>query len=397
MNIPRQINCSTHETGSFRKRHMFSVTQTILSASSVQADRIVRLMWFVERRFQRLLWSAVRGSYQRRRPLAWENPTPRRAGFVTILSACCLILADQAAAQSANQAQLTREQAPSPFAATVPPSAVEGGHAVAAPGDADLGEQRILKRAEEYEPFTISAGVPFYWTSNAALTRNNEEGDFVVAPAAAAFYEPRITSNLYGLLDVREQLFYYDRFDEFNFGSFDVEAGLRYIVPQWHNLLLRLEYDYNRLTKKNSFEAFFQNHAFILNAEIPFRFGRAQQLTLGGDVNISAAAEEPNQPAPPNVSAISARRNEYDVYLGYSVTLTRSFFINAVGRIVVRQYWEGDRDDVSESLALTANYRVNKYLTVSAVSTFAANQSNESVFDYQVANIGGAVAFAVKF
>ena len=28
---------------------------------------------------------------------------------------------------------------------------------------------------------------------------------------------------------------------DFNFGSFDVEAGLRYIVPQWHNLLLRLE------------------------------------------------------------------------------------------------------------------------------------------------------------
>jgi hypothetical protein len=52
---------------------------------------------------------------------------------------------------------------------------------------------------------------------------------------------------------------------------------------------------------------------------------------------------------------------------------------------------------VCEALALTANYRVNKYLTVSAVSTLAANQSNQSVFDYQVANIGGAIAFAVKF
>ena len=31
-----------------------------------------------------------------------------------------------------------------------------------------------------------------------------------MAPAAAAFYEPRITPNLYGLIDVREQLFYYD-------------------------------------------------------------------------------------------------------------------------------------------------------------------------------------------
>jgi hypothetical protein len=200
---------------------------------------------------------------------------------------------------------------------------------------------------------------------------------------------------LYGLIDVREQLFYYDRFDNFNFGSFDVEVGLRYLVPQWHNLLLRAEYDYNRLTEKNSFAAFFQNHAFIIDASVPFQFGRAQTLTLGADLNISIAAEESGQP--PNINAISAQRSDYAVYLGYSAVLTRSFFINAVGTLVVRQYYEGGRDDISEILALTANYRVNKYLTLSAVSTFAASQSNQSVFDYQVANLGGAVALQVKF
>jgi hypothetical protein len=180
-------------------------------------------------------------------------------------------------------------------------------------------------------------------------------------------------------------------------GSFDVEAGLRYLVPQWHNLLLRLEYNYNRLTKKNSFEAFFQNHGFITNAEIPFRFGRAQQLSLGADINISMAAEESQQAPPPNISAISARRNDYEIYAGYSVGFTRSFFVNAVGRLVLRQYWEGGRDDISEILALTANYRVNKFLTVSTVSTLAADQSNQSVFDYKVANLGGAVAFSLNF
>src|SRR5438105_6721100 len=243
----------------------------------------------------------------------------------------------EASAQNPNQAQSTHDLAPSAFPATVHPSGVEGGNVVAAPGDADLGEQQILKRVEGYQPFTISAGAPFYWTSNVALTRNNEQSDFVVAPAAAAFYEPRITSNLYGLIDVREQLFYYDRFTDFDFGSFDVEAGLRYLVPQWHNLLLRVEYDYNRLTKKDSFSAFFQNHGFIFNAEVPFHLSRAQQLSFGVDANISAAAEESNQPPPPNVSSISARRNEYETYVAYSAIVTRAFFINAVGRIVVRQ------------------------------------------------------------
>ena len=316
------------------------------------------------------------------------------SGLVATLCALFFTFANEGSAQTANQAQLTREQAPSAFPSTVP-SGPESGNVVAAPGDADLGEQQILKRTEEYQPFTISAGVPFYWTSNVALTRNGAQSDFVVAPSAAAFYEPRITNTLYGLVDVREQLFYYDQFDNFNFGSFDFEVGLRYLVPQWHNLLLRIEYDYNRLTEKNSFAAFFQNHALIIDAEIPFRFGRAQTLTLGADANISLAATESHQP--PNINAISAQRTDYAVYLGYSAFLTRSFFVNAVGTLVVRQYYEGGRDDISEILALTANYRVNKYLTLSAVSTLAASQSNQSVFDYQVANLGGAVALQVKF
>jgi len=314
--------------------------------------------------------------------------------LVATLCVLFFTFANEGSAQTANQAQLTREQAPSAFPSTVP-SGPEAGNVVAAPGDADLGEQQILKRTEEYQSFTISAGVPFYWTSNVALTRSGEQSDFVVAPSAAAFYEPRITNTLYGLVDVREQLFFYDQFDNFNFGSFDFEVGLRYLLPQWHNLLLRIEYDYNRLTEKNSFAAFFQNHAIILDAEIPFRFGRAQTLTLGADANISMAATESHQA--PNINAISAQRTDYAVYLGYSAFLTRSFFVNAVGTLVVRQYYEGGRDDISEILALTANYRVNKYLTLSAVSTLAASQSNQIVFDYQVANLGGAVALQVKF
>ena len=113
---------------------------------------------------------------------------PHLCGFVTTLCVLVFAPANKSSAQTANQAQLTREQAPSAFPPTVPPSGVEGGNVAAAPGDADLGEQQILKRTEEYQPFTISAGAPFYWTSNVALTRSGEQSAFVVAPAFAAFY-----------------------------------------------------------------------------------------------------------------------------------------------------------------------------------------------------------------
>ena len=52
---------------------------------------------------------------------------------------------------------------------------------------------------------------------------------------------------------------------------------------------------------------------------------------------------------------------------------------------------------VSEVLALSANYRIRDNLTLSAISTFVANQSSRSVFDYQVFNIGGGVSLTWRF
>ena len=153
---------------------------------------------------------------------------------------------------------------------------VDNGRAVESENDADIGEQEILKRIERYEPFTVSVATPIYYTSNVALVRNGEQSDTVFAPAAGIFYAPRFTQTLYGSFSVQRQEFYYDKFSALDFGSFDVRAGLSTILPKAHNLILRAEYDYNRLTFSNSFNDFFNNHSIFLSAELPFRIGRAQ-------------------------------------------------------------------------------------------------------------------------
>src|SRR5439155_591207 len=82
----------------------------------------------------------------------------------------------------------------------------------------------------------------------------------------------------------------------------------------------------------------------------------------------------------------------YYGYLGYSVNLTLAFTINAVGRVVARDYHQNGRTDVSEILSATATYRLTNWWSVSAISSFAHNDSNQDVFDYNVANVGGAIA-----
>jgi hypothetical protein len=259
------------------------------------------------------------------------------------------------------------------------------GYAAPSANDADLGVQAILKRQEEYQPFTFSASLPYYWTSNVALVNTGEVSDGVLAPAFVFAYQPRLVKTLYGEFIASQQLFYYDRFGAFNFTSFDAIAGVVYYLPKYHNLTLRLRYDYNRLTD-DEFNEFFANHSIVVSADMPFRFGRAMQLNLGALADVSVAAA-PSSP----------QRSDFDFYGGYHVQFSRSFSMDAVGRLLVKPYYEGDRTDVSELLALSADYRVRNWLTLSAVSTFAWNQSNHSVFNYSVVNLGGALALTFKF
>jgi hypothetical protein len=306
------------------------------------------------------------------------------------ICAAALILADQSAQGQAppgsaqSRAELLGRQAyPGPSAT---PSAETEGYAVTSPNEKDIGEQQILKRVEEYEPFTISIYSPFYWTSNAALVSRGEQDDVLFAPGVTLMYQPRITKTLYAQVGVVQQFFFYDKLTELNFASLDVIAGLVYYLPQFHNLSLRGYYDYNRLTDTHNFDELFVNNSIILNAEVPFRIARAQQIFLGLNLNLSFYGN-PESP----------QRNNYSLYANYDLALSRSFSLDAAFQFVVRDYYSGDRTDVNEILSLSGNYRVRDWLTLSALSSFAWNQSNHSVFDYSVANVGGGVALTLKF
>jgi len=307
------------------------------------------------------------------------------AGTMSILAATSF--AQGPSSQDVDRAQLLQGQTQPPFGPAGLPEGVEDGHAASSPNDADIGEQEILKRTTEYQPLTLSLGSPIFYTSNVALTRSGEKSDVVIAPVVGASYDPQITRTLYGHVGAWEQIFYYGKYTGFNFGSLDAQAGLNYFLPQFHNLILRGWYDFNRLTSDDRLgDEFFSNHALIFNAELPFQFSRAQQLSVGADANISVGADHQ-----------SPRRNDYEGYVGYSASLTRAFTINAVGRVVARDYHQNGRTDVSEIISAAATYHLTNWCSISAISSFAHSDSNQDVFDYNVANVGGAIALTAKF
>lgn len=292
----------------------------------------------------------------------------------------------QTVATGTERAQLLQGETQPPFGASGPEGFVDG-RAVSSPNDPDIGVQELLTAGARYEPFTVSLATPVFFTSNVVLTPNNEKSDVVFAPTVSAFYDPQLTPTLYAHFGAREQVFYYGEHTEFNFASLDCQAGLTYLLPQYYNLILRAWYDFNRFTFDDRLgDEFFSDHRIILNAELPFRLGRAQQISVGTDANLSVGADHQ-----------FPRRNDYESYIGYSVGLTRSFSIQAAGRFVVRHYHQNDRNDVSEIVSAEATYRVANWCSLSAISSFAHNESNQEMFDYDVGDVGGVLELTIKF
>ena len=67
------------------------------------------------------------------------------------------------------------------------------------------------------------------------------------------------------------------------------------------------------------------------------------------------------------------------------------------GHVVVRDYHQNGRTDVSEVLSLSGTYRATKWWSLSAISSFANSDSNQDMFDYRVVNAGGALSLAIRF
>ncbi len=342
------------------------------------------------------LLDAKAAAAQKSRPFMGIRSSHRPGSIAAFVwSLFCLTLGSQAIAQvaigpvgpsaiqSQNRADILRN--PAAPLGTAQPSGAEGGYVQASPNDNDLGEQQILQRKEEYLPFTFSASMPVYYTSNVALVNHGAQDDVMFAPGLTLTYQPQLTRTLYAEVGVVQQWFIYGRFDDLNFASFDAIVGLAYYMPQFHNLTLRARYDYNSLTD-TSFDQFFSNNSIILSGNMPFRIDRVQQIGIGFDAQLSFAAD-PDGP----------RRNEYSFWAGYSVNLTRGFSIDATARLAVRDYHVGSRTDVSEILSLSANYRINQWFTVSLLTSFSWNQSDQDVFDYSVADLGAGISGAIQF
>lgn len=264
--------------------------------------------------------------------------------------------------------------------------APEPGYAPSSPADQDLGEQRLLVPDSRYKSFTLFANASEFYTSNAALTNGQGQGDWFTALQFGAAWIPRIAGNLYGEVSALQQLYRYADLTGLSFNSLDVGGGLIYVFRDFGDLSAFARYNYNLLTDASSSNSIFYQQTIRLGLQKPFVFSRAHSATVAFNTDL-------NLDGWPDYSL----RNRFALLAGYQANLTRKLQANLFYQIAYMPFVDIDRQDWNQILSAGLAYNFTPWFSINASVSASFNDSNEDFFTYSVLNTGAGVSAVLRF
>lgn len=253
------------------------------------------------------------------------------------------------------------------------------------PGSTDLGEQRILKRQDEYEAFSFSAAAAGYLTNNVALVSAGEQDDAFMVTTLVAAWRPRLTRRLYGELSITQQMYRYEEYGVLDFQSLEPAVGLTYLSDWLGGMSFLARYTFTQYTDRD-WDSFNETHALALAAQKPFIYSRGLWFYVGAGAKLGLDTD-------PEI----ARRHEYGVQAGMNASLARWLELQIYARSSVFDYPEYGRVDFNQIIGANLNFKACEQLTASVFASAAFNRSDDGAFDYDVFNPGVGVALNLRF
>lgn len=318
-----------------------------------------------------------------------RKPVNIQRSFFLVVLAFCFVGANASAQTLAPQIEQSR-QYDSVGVSSLPPNETSNHSpmpvfAPESPGDEDLGQQIILKTKNVYQPLTVFLGTDLSYTSNVGLSEGNEQEDWISRTTLSAIYAPRFGNYLQGNISISQDVFRYDKFDELNFESLNLGAGLTYNLWFLYGVNAHLVFNYNRLTSEGYGDEIFSNRSLSFSLSRNFILSRAHYFYVASGVELGWS--DPEQ----------AARDEFTLLTGYHVRLARNFEIDILYRLGFYHYTEVDREDVNHTFQLTARYNFTKWLSVNASLNASFNESDRTGFDYEAINTGVGAFVSWKF
>ena len=251
--------------------------------------------------------------------------------------------------------------------------------------DDSMGVQQILKEQHDKRPtLVISAGVSEVFTSNAALTRNDERHDLFGVAEVGVSYTPRLSPSVEVNAGAHASIFRYVRTSELDFENLGVGAGLAWAPQALGGVSFFGRYDLTQLLDTSG-EHILTDNVFSAGTQKVFVFGRSHSLTVGATGSLSFS------------DPVSAQRHQLSAFASYHVQIARDFGADLLWRPAGHFYEELGRSDFNNIISLTLRYRLSKYADFSAFASYGANRSEAMAFDYDVLTTGAGVVFALRF
>lgn len=253
------------------------------------------------------------------------------------------------------------------------------------PGDADLGEQLILLEKNQYRSLNLSGGYSTTWTSNAFYTPSNPSSDVIMGLYADAIFLPHLGANWYFEGGAAIRGFRYFRNPVLDFNAVEATTGLLKIFPEIWDIGVYGRYEYDMLWYPGGSEILHE-HTLAVGARKTWSLSRAQTLFFSFEADFSLGGY-------PDY----AMAHEFTFFASHQVQWTRWFYSSLYYQMAIFDFRYVDRADLRNYLGIVAGVQPFKWLNVSASSWLGWNASDDSFYDFFVANAGGAITATINF
>ncbi len=253
--------------------------------------------------------------------------------------------------------------------------------------DADLGEQQTVETRAGALGLYGSAETGLFYTSNAQLTPSGGGGDMYFFARGAGGVRPHLGGGLFLDGFVSQEVFEYARFSSLDFLKFSAGGGLDYVIPGMDGLMASVKYKYERFLDTNSFDEFYVNNALDVGLAKEFVLNDIQAIQIGWKSSFSLFAE-------PDF----IRRDEHTFWVGWRWRILDPLELQLYDFLSLYYYPNmSGRFDITNYSGASLNLALTRWAQISASAGFAVNSSNQSIFNYTAANVGGALSLNVSF
>ena len=253
-------------------------------------------------------------------------------------------------------------------------------------GDDEFGEQLILARRAEVEPWSFTLDAQYFYTDNVALVPEGALDDFYLRTGVFAQYANRIAGDWFMDAGLSNYFHVHDEHRFFDFYLLRPEVGVTRRLPLLADTFAALHYSWFRISDPDFESSIFQDHTINVNLQKIWKISRGQQLLAGAAADFSLAPE----PAAPG-------RHEFSAFAGYRLRLTEAFSVQAGYRGAYYDYPEVDRQDWNHSFTAGVSYEITDWARAVLSATGSLNRSSVSAFDYENLISGVGLSFHIEF